>query len=203
MRKTSWAAPFLYLVTDNRGYKSSPTLEPFLTHVEHCIKGGVDIVQLRDKECTDERFFELGTALLRVTQKYNVPLVVNDRIHIAKRLVGCNAVHIGRTDGDVAKTRAFLGATVHIGWSIDAGNMHEESFPLGCNLLGVGPVYATKSKPDAATPMGLEGLVSVVTKAKKVGLPVVAIGGITSENICDVMTCGVDGVAVIGALMDA
>ncbi len=86
-------SPLLYLVTDPRTF----TPEAFLNHVEKAIKGGVDVVQLRDKSASDPAFFKTAKALLKITKRYKVPLIINDRVQIAKK-IACAGVHVGQSD---------------------------------------------------------------------------------------------------------
>jgi len=186
----SWALPILYLVTDPRDF----THQEFLDHIEKAIRGGVDVVQFRDKKMSDEKFLATAQALKKITDRYGVPLVINDRVNIAQQILA-SGVHVGQSD-TLGTYTSCMGI---VGFSID---LEEQvaSIPVGVDYLGVGPIFPTKTKLDAAPCIGLDGLRKIRVKTK---LPIIAIGGIKEENIPEVIKSGADGVAVIGELMDA
>jgi thiamine-phosphate pyrophosphorylase len=128
-----------------------------------------------------------------------VPLVINDRIDIA---LACEAegVHLGQSDMPVYDARRLLPAKVFIGWSVETAHEVAQSAHLPVDYLGVSPVFATPTKTDTKTPWGLEGLRQVRAAT---GLPLVAIGGIHTDNAQDVMRAGANGLAVVSALCSA
>jgi thiamine-phosphate pyrophosphorylase len=186
--------PLLYLVTDPRNLTSAQ----LVSHVKRCLDGGVDVVQLRDKKCSDEEFERTARELLRLTQDYGVPLVINDRVHIARR-IGAPSIHVGRKDGKLEDLIRDLAPETYVGFSVDGDNL-DDPIPAGAHLLGVGPVWATSTKKDAALPMGIDNLRKVIERTT---LPVVAIGGINHNTIRDCVRVGCAGVAIVGELMDA
>lgn len=186
--------PLLYLVTDGRGRPD----QWLLTHVRKCLDGGVDVVQLRDKTKTDPEFRQLASSLLELTNSYGVPLVINDRVRVAKE-INAPSIHVGRKDGELRALTAQLHPDTFVGYSIDADNI-DADIPPEADLVGCGPIWATKTKKDAAKVMGCAGLESVVRRSP---VPVVAIGGVTRANVADVVRCGAVGAAIIGELMDA
>jgi thiamine-phosphate pyrophosphorylase len=187
-------APVLYLVTDRRG-RSADWL---CGHVEKCIEGGVDIVQLREKAMPDDEFESLAVQLLDITRRMGVPLVINDRVDIAAK-IGAPSVHVGRKDGPLPDLVSRAGADSFIGFSIDADNQKSE-VPSEAHLIGVGPIWATKTKKDAAVPMGTANLQDVIARSP---VPAVAIGGVNELTIADTIRHGCVGACVVGELMDA
>ena len=186
--------PLLYLVTDGRGRPA----EWLLQHVRRCLDGGVDVVQLRDKTLPDADFQALAEAMLKMTDAYGVPLVINDRVDIATA-IGAPSVHVGRKDGRVEDIKRRLHPDCFLGYSIDFDNQ-DAPIPAVADLLGIGPIWATRTKKDAAVPMGLQALAAVNRRST---VPSVAIGGITAANIGAVIEAGCIGAAVVGELMDA
>ncbi len=182
----------LYLVTDRRwlGEKGLPEA------VEEAIRGGVTIVQLREKEISSKEYLEIAKKVKEVTDRHGIPLIINDRIDIA---FACDAagVHLGPDDLPVPIARKILGEKKIIGAS--AGSL-EEAFMLeaqGADYLGVGAVFPTATKTDVGR-ITLEELAGIKAAAK---IPVVAIGGINSENAAAAVKTGVDGAAIVSAIM--
>jgi thiamine-phosphate pyrophosphorylase len=185
----------LYLVTD-------PALvEPrgLLATVAAAVRGGVTLVQLRDKSSDDRRFAADAEALLGLLKPLGVPLILNDRAAIAKA-VGADGVHVGQEDGDPRRVRDLIGPDMILGLS--AGTEAEfAAVPMGVvDYLGVGPIRATGTKPDHDPPIGAQGLARLLPLSP---LPKVAIGGIGAGNAEAVMATGVDGIAVVSAICSA
>jgi thiamine-phosphate pyrophosphorylase len=182
----------LYLVTDRR-WLGERTLRDA---VEEAILGGVTVIQLREKEISSREFFELAQQVKAVTDRYGIPLIINDRIDIALA-VDADGVHLGPEDLSVPLARKLLGEERIIGAS--AATLEEARLcqGQGADYLGVGAVFPTETKLDADK-VSLEELKGI--KAA-VGIPVVAIGGISAENCTGVMATGVDGVAVVTAIV--
>jgi thiamine-phosphate pyrophosphorylase len=185
----------VYLVTDPvlvrpRGLEDT---------VLQAVRGGATLVQLRDKEASDADFAAQARRLIAVLRPFGVPLIVNDRVSVARE-VGAEGVHVGQSDGDVRAVRAAVGADVILGLSVT--NMAElEAVPEGvADYLGLGPVFATGTKPDHDPPVGLGGLAAMV---RGTALPTVAIGGIGLANAAQVFATGVDGIAVVSAICSA
>ncbi len=180
----------LYVITDE---KLIPR-KGFVETVEKAIKGGARIVQLREKESSNEEVSRLAGELLKVTRRYSVPLIVNDYLEIA-RDVGAEGVHLGQHDPSVEEARRVLGKRAIIGvscyGSIERG---VEAHRNGADYLAFGTPFFTPTKP-VRQPTSFE----VLTQAKIVipKTPIFAIGGITPQNIASVLETGVDGVAVI------
>lgn len=166
-------------------------------HLRSALSGGVTIVQFRDKH-PDDTTEERARASLAVARAASIPLVVNDDIHLAKR-IGADGVHLGQDDGPIADAKELLGDEAIVGRT--AHNLEEalEAEREGADYLGVGAVFATTSKivSSSISPNALEEI------ARTVSIPVYAIGGIDAENISFVNGRGLHGVAVIGAIANA
>jgi thiamine-phosphate pyrophosphorylase len=174
----------LYLITAAR-----PDLAPFL---EASVAGGVDIVQIRDKELPDPELIPVLHEARRVTERLGVPLVVNDRPDLAA-LVGADYVHVGQDDLPVEVARRFgvaVGLSTHAPEEVD----HAEA-----EYIGVGPVYATPTK-EGRPAVGLELVRYAAAHARQ---PWFAIGGIDATNVLDVVSAGATRIAVVRAIGDA
>ena len=185
----------LYLVTDRdlaRG-RSIAWL------VEAAVRGGVTAVQLREKSCPASDFVQLGRELKKLLAPLHVPLVVNDRVDLALE-IGADGVHIGQHDMDPERARELLGPGAIIGLSIETVEQARAAVSLDVDYLGVGPVFATATKSDAAPPLGLAALAQVRAISRH---RVVAIGGIGLENARQAIRSGADGVAVVSAICAA
>ncbi|NHH85286.1 thiamine phosphate synthase [Cobetia sp. MB87] len=185
----------LYLVTDpalcaERGLEAT---------VMAAVRGGVSVVQLRDKHASDEEMIAQAIRLKELLDEYEVPLIINDRIEVALAS-GADGLHIGQSDGDPIEARRRLGDDVLIGLSVQTLEQLKAVDVERIDYLGLGPVYATATKPDHAAPLGIEGLTQLVRSSP---LPTVAIGGISLTNAGDVMSSGTDGLAVVSALCSA
>ncbi|GGH06605.1 thiamine-phosphate synthase [Alsobacter metallidurans] len=185
----------LYFVTD-------PVLvQPrgLLATVAAAVRGGATLVQLRDKTSDDQQFAADADALLGLLRPLRVPLIVNDRVVIAKA-VGADGVHIGQNDGDPRRVRDIIGPDMILGLS--AGTEAEfAAVPEGVvDYLGVGPIRGTGTKPDHDPPIGVDGLARLLPLHP---LPKVAIGGVGPANTHALIATGVDGIAVVSAICSA
>jgi len=185
----------LYLVTD-RGLAGGRPLEGV---VEAAVRGGVTAVQLREKRCPTREFVELGRALARLLAPLGVPLIVNDRLDVALA-IGAAGVHLGQGDMDYATARRLLGRDAAIGLSVETIEQARAAESLDADYLGVGPVFPTATKADAAPALGLAGLAQVRAVSHH---RLVAIGGIGAGNARQAMEAGADGVAVVSAICAA
>jgi thiamine-phosphate pyrophosphorylase len=167
--------------------------------VARAVAGGVTLVQLRDKQASTRDLIGRAVALLRVLEPFRVPLLINDRVDVALA-AGAQGVHLGQTDLPPVLAREILGEEAIIGLSIDALGQELAPDAARADYLGVGPVFATATKADAAPPLGLDGLRAVRQGTDR---PIMGIGGITPENAASVLLAGADGVAVVSALMGA
>jgi thiamine-phosphate pyrophosphorylase len=183
----------LYLVTNNSEYE-----EKFLNIIEESLKGGVSVVQLREKKAETLDFYNLALKVKEITQKYNVPLIINDRIDIALA-IDADGVHVGQSDMPAKTARSMIGEDKILG--VSAANIKEAKKAQrdSADYIGVGAVYPTNTKDDA-TSVPKKELKEIV---KSVDIPVVAIGGITQENAHKLNDCGIDGLSVVSAIMEA
>jgi thiamine-phosphate pyrophosphorylase len=169
--------------------------------VAAAVRGGVTLVQLREKTLPDARVVELARALKDLLAPHSVSLIVNDRVEVAKA-AGAAGVHLGQDDLDADRARGILGPDKLIG--VSAGTPEEAARVdrALADYVGVGSVYATATKPDAGAPIGLGGLEALGEALSP--LPVVAIGGIGVGNAAKVMASGAaEGVAVVSAICSA
>lgn len=184
----------LYLVTDSLMCQKLGLVQT----VCEAIEGGVSFVQLRDKQADDDELYQIACELKEAIAG-RVPLVINDKVHIAKK-AKLDGAHIGQGDLSVTEARQILGPDAWLGLSINtlsqlqhAHNNHLDQL----NYFGLGPVFATHTKPDHASPLGLSGLDDL---AKVSLLPTVAIGGIQLDNARQVYQTHCDGIAVVSAI---
>lgn len=183
----------LYLVTDRSWLKDGQTLE---SCVEQAILGGVTLVQLREKNMSDEEFTENARKMLAICRKHGVPLIINDRVDIAAK-VGADGVHVGLDDMSVKDARRILGNDKIIGAT--AHNVKEalSAEADGADYLGVGAVFGSSTKSDAK-PLEMSELKAVCEAVK---IPVCAIGGINACNISNLCGSGIKGAAVISGIL--
>ena len=182
----------LYLCT-NRELMTTDTIEE---SVELAIKGGVTVVQLREKDCTSREFYELAKGVKAITDAYEIPLIINDRLDIALA-VGADGVHLGQTDLPAAVARDILGADKIIGVTANTLEKAKEAWKAGADYLGVGDVFGTTTKANTKH-VSLENLKKI---KESVEIPVVGIGGVNVENIALLRDTGIDGAAVISAVI--
>ncbi|MBX3502413.1 MAG: thiamine phosphate synthase [Alphaproteobacteria bacterium] len=185
----------LYLVAD-RGYAAGRRLRPI---VEAAVRAGVTLVQIRDKGNDARAFLAEALELRAALAGSGVPLLVNDRIDIA-RAIGAEGVHLGQRDLPPRIAREQLGPDAIIGLSIEnRGQLGDGKFD-GVDYLGVGPVFATGTKSDASAPIGLDGLAAIRAATR---LPMVGIGGIGPADAAAVRATGVNGICVVSAILGA
>ncbi len=183
----------LYLVTD-RGILGDRDL---FTAVEEALKGGVTMLQLREKTASSRDFYQLAVRMKELAAAYQVPLIIDDRLDIALA-ADASGLHVGQDDLPVAVARRILGPVKILGYSVSTVEEAIYGERNGADYLGAGPVYATGSKADAGSPIGIAGLRQI---KQSVAIPVVGIGGLGEANILDVKRTGVDGASVISAIM--
>lgn len=184
----------LYAVTD-RSWVGKKTLKE---QVESAIKGGATCVQLREKNLDETAFFEEAVVIRKLCKEYNVPFIVNDNVEIA---VKCKAdgIHVGQSDMEAANVRALVGSQMIIGVSAQTKEQALAAQKAGADYLGVGAVFSTSTKLDAAD-VSYDTLKEI---CESVEIPVVAIGGINKNNIMKLSGSGADGVAVVSAIFAA
>lgn len=182
----------LYVCTD-RDIMTTDTLEEA---VELAIKGGATIIQLREKDCTSREFYELALSIKDITDAYEVPLIINDRLDIALA-VHADGVHLGQSDIPVQVARNVMGPNCIVGATANTLEKAKEAWLSGADYLGVGDVFGSATKNDTK-PVELKELKKICDTVK---IPVVAIGGISKKNIHLLKDTGVAGVAVISAVL--
>lgn len=181
----------LYLVA-SRGTLSD---ESFLNHLESAIKGGVSIVQLREKTLNAKEFYELALKVKKLTKAYKIPLIINDRLDIALAL-DADGVHLGQEDLNVSIARKLLGKEKIIGLSLK--KLEQLDFIEGVSYLGCGAIKPTPTKDSEV--LSLEVLKQIIALSN---LPVVAIGGIDEKVVGELKDLNLSGIAVVRAIMEA
>ncbi len=182
----------LYLVTDRRWLDGKSLAE----EVESAIKGGVTFVQLREKELEYEEFLFVAREIREVTRRYGVPFVINDNVEIAIAS-DADGVHVGQSDRSVKEIRALLGENKIIGLSASTVATAIEGEAIGADYIGVGAVFSTSTKLDASC-VSREELIDICSS---ISIPVVAIGGISADNLGSLSGTGIAGVAVVSAIL--
>ena len=182
----------LYLCTD-RDLMSSATIEE---NVELAIKGGCTVIQLREKNCSSKEFYDLAVSVKKITDKYNVPLIINDRVDIAMA-VDAAGVHIGQSDLPADVVRRIIGDDKIIGVSTAKLDEALKAVKDGADYLGVGAMYSTDTKTDAR-PVTMEELKEI---RKNVDIPIVVIAGINMNTLGNFKNMGIDGLAVVSAIV--
>lgn len=183
----------LYLVTGRYDF----TEEQFLTIIEQACQHGVTLVQLREKELSTNQFYQLALKVKEVTDRYHIPLIINDRLDICLA-VDAAGLHIGDDELPVSVARRLLGADKILGVSAKSLTRSLEAQTEGADYLGVGAIFPTQTKDSQLTPLTV---LKAITKS--VELPVVAIGGIKQDNILTLTDSGIAGVSVVSEIMKA
>ena len=181
----------LYAVTD-RHWLNGRTL---YSQVEESLKGGATFIQLSEKELDEEHFLEEAKEIKELCRRYQVPFVINDNVEIALA-VDADGVHVGQSDMEAGDVRAKLGPDKIIGVSAQTVEQAVMAEQNGADYLGVGAVFPTGSKADALEVS--HDTLKAICKAVKI--PVIAIGGISKENILELSGSGICGIAVISAI---
>jgi len=190
--------PTLYLVADGEACSGRGLLEI----VRAAVAGGVTAVQFRDHRATTRGLCQATAELCELLSGTGVPLIVNDRLDVALA-TGADGVHLGQSDLPVVAAREIAGPELVIGWSVT--NFAEAELaaalpPGTVDYLGVGPIYPTPTKSDAAPPIGVAGLRAICAFSS---LPCVAIGGINADHVAEIVAEGVAGIAVVAAICSA
>jgi len=181
----------LYAITDRHWLQG----ETLYSQVEKALQGGVSILQLREKDLNEKEFLESAKEIKELCDRYDVPLIINDNVDIALA-VDAAGVHVGQKDMEAGEARAKLGPDKIIGVSARTVEQAQLAQSQGANYLGVGAVFPTGTKDDAVE-VGRETVQQI---CGSVDIPIVAIGGITKENVVQLEGTGIDGVAVVSAV---
>lgn len=184
----------LYLVTNR--YQDS--VESFLEKIETACRSGVTIVQLREKNLTTNQYYQLAKQVKEITDAYQIPLIIDDRLDVCLA-VDAAGLHIGDDELPVPVARQVLGPDKILGVTAKTVKRALEAEEGGANYLGTGAIFPTTTKENA--PITL--ISTLKTICQRVAIPVVAIGGLTSENIDQLIGTGIAGVAVVRDLMQA
>ncbi len=185
--------------TPNSLLDAQTATEHLVEVVRSAIAGGVTMVQLREKTADTRTFLERAWALKRLLQGTGVPLIINDRVDIALA-VDADGVHLGQSDMPVEIARRLLGPDKIIGLSVESLEQIEQANALDIQYIGISPIFATSTKTDTKAPFGLDG----ARQAVKISThPTIGIGGINATNIAAVRATGLDGVAVVSAIMSS
>ena len=184
----------LYFITDSTGFSE----EEFLRRTEEALKGGASLLQLREKDKTTREYIALAEKVHTLTKKYNVPLIIDDRVDVALAM-GAEGVHLGQSDMPINTARKILGDDFIIGATTKTVPQALEAYQQGADYLGVGAIYPTTTKVK-----------TVITSTETLGnicsavpIPVNAIGGLNKDNIDILKGIPIAGICVVSAIMKA
>ena len=185
----------LYLVIS----EASCNGRDFLKVAEQAIVGGVEIIQLREKNIDAFRFIENSLRLKEVTDQYNIPLIINDNVEVANAIQAFG-VHVGNSDMPPTEIRERWGNQLQIGYSIEYLSQLETNESATADHFGISPIFSTTTKTDTVTEWGLEGIRRIRSLTDK---PLIAIGNMNKTNASAVMQAGADCIAVVSAICSA
>ncbi|HET7005297.1 MAG TPA: thiamine phosphate synthase [Candidatus Binatia bacterium] len=185
----------LYLITDRKLTQG----RDLIWVLEKALEGGVNAIQLREKDLSGRELFNLAEQVNRLCQRYQAQLFINDRVDVALA-VEATGVHLGEFSMPVLAARSLLGARRSIGVSVHSLEGARRAVQHGADFIVFGPVYFTPSKADLGAPQGLNALQLIV---ENISLAVYAIGGIKAKNLLETKSAGIRGVALISAIMSA
>lgn len=184
----------LYFITDSTNYST----EEFLYRVEEACKGGVTLIQLREKERTTREYLVLAEKVHEITKRYGIPLIIDDRVDIALA-ADAEGVHVGQSDMPVAIARKLMGENKIVGATAKTVPQASEAYEQGADYLGVGAIYPTTTKVKTVL-TDIDTLKEIV---KAVPIKVNAIGGLNKDNIHVLKNSGIDGICAVSAIMKA
>ena len=182
----------LYLITDKKLAGKHRLCEIVLA----AIKGGVTIIQYREKNANTAQMVNEAGEIHKITKKFHIPLIINDRIDVALA-IDAEGVHVGQDDMPALLARRLIGSEKILGVSVRTVSQAKNAVLTGADYLGIGDIFGSASKPDAGEPIGLETVYEIT---KTVAISTVGIGGITKKNADSVIAAGADGIAVISAI---
>lgn len=184
----------LYFITDSTGFSE----EEFLRRTEAALQGGVTFLQIREKDKTTREYLSLAQKVHELTRKYNVPLIIDDRLDIALA-IDAEGVHLGQSDIPIDVARKILGSDKIIGATAKTVPQALKAYEQGADYLGVGAIYPTTTKVKTV----LTSTDTLLDICKAVPIPANAIGGLTKDNI-DILTgIPIAGICVVSAIMKA
>lgn len=176
----------------------------YLDSIRLALEGGIKWVQLRMKDATEDEIISVGTEVRRLCDQYGATFIIDDHVELVHKLKA-DGVHLGKNDMPIAEARNILGKDIIIGGTANTFEDIAAHYQATANYIGCGPFRFTTTKKGLSPTLGLEGYRSIMTKVKEAGIniPVVAIGGITAEDIPDIMQTGISGIALSGAILRA
>lgn len=181
----------LYLISDR-----NESIDEFVKKIEESILGGVKVVQLREKNCSTLEYIEIGKRVKALTDLYNVPLIVNDRVDVALA-IDASGIHLGQDDMPIDMARKIMGTEKLIGISTRTIEEAIEAQKNGANYIGVGAIFNTDTKSDARK-IHFDDIKKIKSS---VHIPVLGIGGINKENIDTVKILGIDGICISSGIL--
>ncbi|MBQ8931767.1 MAG: thiamine phosphate synthase [Ruminiclostridium sp.] len=184
----------MYFITDSTNYDT----EEFLRRVEEACKGGVTLLQLREKDKTTREYLSLAEKVHEITRRYGIPLIIDDRVDVALA-VDAEGVHVGQSDMPVSIARSLMGKDKIVGATAKTVPQALEAYNQGADYLGVGAIYPTTTKVKTVL-TSVDTLKEIV---KSVPIKVNAIGGLNKDNIGILKGSGIDGICVVSAIMKA
>lgn len=184
----------LYFITDSSGYSE----DEFLYRVEQALSGGATILQLREKEKSTREYIELAEKVHKITKKYNVPLIIDDRIDVALA-IDAEGVHVGQSDMPVQLARKLMGNNKIIGATTKTVEQAKEAYEQGADYLGIGAIYPTTTKVKTV----LTSTETLKDICNAVPIPANAIGGLNKNNIDVLKGIPISGICVVSAIMKA
>ena len=184
----------MYFITDSTNYSE----EEFLRRVEEACRGGVTLIQLREKERTTREYLSLAEKVHKITRKYDIPLIIDDRVDVALA-VNAEGVHVGQSDMPAKIARQLMGKDKIVGATAKTVPQALEAYEQGVDYLGVGAIYPTTTKVKTVL-TSVDTLKEIV---KAVPIKVNAIGGLNKDNIHVLKGSGIDGICAVSAIMKA
>ena len=184
----------LYFITDSSNY----TEQEFFNRVEKALQGGVTLMQLREKEKSTREYIELAQKVHNITKKYNIPLIIDDRVDVALA-INAEGVHVGQSDMPVNLARKLMGENKIVGATTKTVEQAKEAFEQGADYLGVGAIYPTTTKVKTV----LTSTDTLKDICEAVPIPVNAIGGLNKDNIDVLEGISISGICVVSAIMKA
>lgn len=176
----------------------------YLDSIRLALEGGIKWVQLRMKDATEDEIISVGTEVRRLCDQYGATFIIDDHVELVHKLKA-DGVHLGKNDMPIAEARNILGKDIIIGGTANTFEDIAAHYQATANYIGCGPFRFTTTKKGLSPTLGLEGYRSIMQKVKEaaIDIPVVAIGGITAEDIPDIMQTGISGIALSGAILRA
>ena len=184
----------MYFITDSSNYSE----EEFLIRVEQALKGGVTLLQLREKDKTTREYIELAKKVHELTKKYDVPLIIDDRVDVALA-INAEGVHVGQSDMPVSMARKLIGDDKIVGATTKTVEQAVEACAQGADYLGVGAIYPTTTKVKTV----LTSTETLKDICNSVPIPANAIGGLNKDNIDILKGISISGICVVSAIMKA